>query len=95
MGKLAAVRPEVRMKIEDDLRSGNFIQSEIAQRHKVSVGTVSKFNAQLKIARSDDSLIENRNLKRKRQETVLGLSDILLTWFLKARSLKIPILIVF
>jgi hypothetical protein len=83
MGKRTAINPETRRRVIEDLTSGNFLQNEIAIRNKVSRAAVSLISKSLTTPPTDR--------KRSRPESVLGLSEVLKEWFLRARAAQVPI----
>ena len=92
MGKKAAIRPQIRANILKDLDSGIINQHDIACKYHVSTATITRIKQFKEQQNNNAGFIETtKNLKRSHQEKVPGLSDLLYTWFIRARSLKINI----
>ena len=92
MGKKAAIRPQKYKDIAADLSSGNLNQKQIAIKHTVSESVISKIKTKEEQKEMASSLqVEPSNLKRTRPEKILGLSELLFSWFLKARALNVPL----
>ena len=82
------MKPGIKSEIIQDLKS----QAEISKKFNVSESTVSRIKKSLENSENSKNFSSDiKNLKRKRVEKVDGLSNILLTWFNRARTLKIPI----
>ena len=91
-GQKSAIRPQVRANILKDLDSDILNQHDIACKYHVSTATITRIKQIREKQSLNAELIETtKNLKRSNREKVSGLSDLLYTWFLRARSLKINI----
>ena len=84
MFRRKAIKPITTEKIIEDLAIGSLSQAEISKKHKVFEAAVSLIKKSLKN-------IIPLDLKRKRNESIVGLSETLHRWFLKIRIAAIPI----